>query len=90
LARQEFDAAIAYYNSREPQLGSEFAEEVEAAISRMLQFPLAAPVFRRDTRRILVDRFPYGIIYRVQSDTITIVAIMHLSRNPEYWTRRKT
>ena len=30
-------------------------------------------------------RFPYGLIYRIQSDRVVIVAVMHLKRRPFYW-----
>jgi toxin ParE1/3/4 len=40
-------------------------------------------------RRCLVHRFPYGIIYAVEDDTIYVAAIMHLRRQPGYWERRR-
>ncbi len=40
-ARTDVAGAIAYYNSEEPGLGSEFAAEVRKTIERMLKFPNA-------------------------------------------------
>jgi len=40
-------------------------------------------------RRCLVHRFPYGIIYAIENDTIYIAAVMHLRREPGYWERHR-
>ncbi|HIP58812.1 MAG TPA: hypothetical protein EYH01_00115 [Campylobacterales bacterium] len=42
----------------------------------------------KSTRRCLVNRFPFGLVYRIEGDTIVIVAVMHLSRKPDYWYSR--
>jgi plasmid stabilization system protein ParE len=40
------------------------------------------------TRRYLVHRFPYGVVYRVSRQIIQIIAVMHLRRHPDYWRGR--
>jgi len=35
-----------------------------------------------------VFRFPYALLYRVEADTITILAVMHMHRRPGYWEQR--
>ena len=44
---------------------------------------------REDVRRSLVGRFPYQVVYRLQPNEITIVAVAHMKRRPGYWTRRR-
>ena len=87
-ARLEFAAAIAYYNEQSEGLGYEFAAEVTRTLERIVQFPEAWPKLSRRTRRCRMNRFPYGLIYQVTEDTYLIVAVMHLSRNPETWKSR--
>ena len=41
-----------------------------------------------DVRRCLVRRFPYGIIYGIEEDTIVVVSFAHLHRKPFYWIER--
>jgi len=40
------------------------------------------------TRRILLRRFPYQIVYRLKPDGIVVVAVAHLKRRPGYWKSR--
>jgi hypothetical protein len=47
-ARSELAEAIDYYDSREPGLGSQFAEEVKRTLQRILQYPGAwTPLSKR-------------------------------------------
>jgi toxin ParE1/3/4 len=81
-------AAISYYNDQSEGLGFEFAAEVNRTQERILQYPEAWPKLSKRTRRCRTNRFPYGLIYQVREDSILIVAVMHLSRNPETWKNR--
>lgn len=46
-----------------------------------------AEVFQ-ELRVALVRRFPYAIVYRVDEDQITVVAVYHSRRDPRSWQRR--
>jgi len=39
-------------------------------------------------RRSLLARFPYGIIFGLDGDTVVVVAVAHLHREPRYWADR--
>lgn len=88
VAKSELDDAVEYYNRERPGLGYELVWEVFFAIDRIRQFPKAWQVFYEDARRCLVRRFPYGIVYVCEQDTIIILAIAHLHRKPDYWSER--
>ena len=87
-AQAELAEAIAYYDSQEPGLGSRFAEEIKRAIGRVLQYPEAWSPLSKRTRRCLVNKFPYGIIYQMRGDVLLIIAVMHLHREPRTWTSK--
>jgi len=87
-AETEFDRAIEYYEDARSGLGLEFAQEVYVAITRVIQFPDAWPPMSKNTRRCLVSRFPFGIIYQVKSDYVRIIAVADLRRRPNYWRDR--
>jgi len=88
-AETELDKAVAYYEDCRRGLGLEFAKEVYAAIARIIQFPEAWSPMSKNTRRCLVNRFPYGIIYTVKSDHIQVIAVADLRRRPGYWRSRE-
>jgi plasmid stabilization system protein ParE len=87
-AETEFDAAVAYYEEQQQGLGLDLAREVYRAIARVMCFPNASPVLSKNSRRCLVNRFPYGVIYQVKGDALRIIAVAHLHRKPDYWEQR--
>lgn len=87
-AREELRDAIRYYEKEEAGLGGEFLSEVRAAVELVLANPGAAPAFEAGTRRKLLARFPYSIIYLHESGRTEIIAIVHHRREPGYWTER--
>ena len=87
-AEAEFDETVRYYEGCQAGLGLEFAEEVYAAIARISEYPEAWSEMSRNTRRCLVNRFPYGVIFQVKGDRLRIVAIANLHRRPDYWKNR--
>jgi hypothetical protein len=40
------------------------------------------------TRRYLLKRYPYAVIYRELDDLIWVVAVAHGKRRPGYWKSR--
>ena len=87
-AHVEFDKAVEYYEERQFGLGLEFAEEVYAGIARIIKYPDASTPMSKNTRRCLISRFPYGIIYQVKTGDVRIIAIANLQRRPGYWNKR--
>jgi plasmid stabilization system protein ParE len=89
LAQKELDDAVNYYNRESAGLGYEFLSEVFTTIDRIIEYPNAWQKFLKETRRCLLRRFPYGIVYIVEDDTLVIFAVAHTHRNPDYWIDRK-
>ena len=87
-AKDEFTEAISYYNAQSEGLGYEFAAEVKRTLERIVQYPDAWSKLSNRTRRCRTNRFPYGVIYQVRKETLLIVAVMHLSKEPESWKSR--
>lgn len=87
-AELELNQAVDYYNNCQPSLGLEFSKEVYISIQNILAYPQAWTQLSKNTRRCLVNRFPFGVIYQVTKNGIYIIAIMHLNRKPDYWQQR--
>jgi hypothetical protein len=89
LVEAEFDRAVAYYENCRDGLGVEFAQEVYATIDRIIQYPEVWSPMSKNTRRCLVSRFPFGIIYQIKSNSIRIIAVADLRRRPNFWLNRE-
>jgi len=87
-ALEEAEAAARWYAERSVSAASGFSEEIDAAEAAIVEFPDAWPLFDHGTRRYLLRRYPFSIIYRVESRRILIVAVAHGHRRPAYWKSR--
>jgi hypothetical protein len=90
FASIELAESIRWYESKCVGLGGELLGEVGKTIDRLTQNPETGHPISLDqkTRRLLVSRFPYQVVYRLRPDEVVIVALAHLKRRPGYWTRR--
>jgi hypothetical protein len=87
-AEAEFDKTVEYYEQLQLGLGIEFAEEIYATITRIIQYPDGWSALSKNSRRCLVNRFPYGVVYQIKSRSLRIIAVAHLHRRPGYWKER--
>jgi toxin ParE1/3/4 len=91
-AAEEYLAATQHYlEHASPFVATAFVAEVEAAIQTLLDAPTRwAAIEGSQIRRYLLTRFPYSIYYRwdVETDRLSIYAVMHSSRRQGYWRDR--
>jgi len=87
-ASQELDDATRYYEIEHPGLGVRFREEVRKAVKRISEYPEAWSVERGDVRKCILHRFPYKLLYSIETDHIFIIAVAHQHRKPDYWVER--
>jgi toxin ParE1/3/4 len=76
-ARAEFERSALFYNGKFPDLGLEFATEVQATVAFAFSHPEAGSPVSDGFRRIIVRRFPYSVVYRSKGDRIYIIAVAH-------------
>ncbi len=87
-AQQEIDDAFAWYESQSLGLGVRFLDDFDRSIRRIVVYPLSCEEIEPGLRRCLLSRFPFGIIYGIDGDTIVVLAVAHLHREPRYWIDR--
>ena len=93
-ARVELGEILEYYAAQQPGLDAEFLAEFEHSSRQLGQFPEIGPVAGglmtsvRRSRRLIMRRFPYLLIYSLAPASLTIVAIAHQSRRPGFWRNR--
>ena len=71
-----------------PVLAERFVMEADAAVARISDNAMQFPVVLRDVRRARLSRFPYGLFFRLDGDTVHVIACFHASRNPRRWHQR--
>lgn len=59
----EMDAAFAYYEQRQPGLGTDFLRACDASFSAVSRMPLGYREVRSRVRRALLRRFPYMVFF---------------------------
>jgi len=88
-AEWEMVQAAQYYEAQVPNLGYDFLSEINRAVNSIEDHPEAALKVKGSIRRRIIRRFPYAILYQVDTTEIVVLAIMHQHRNPDYWHHRK-
>ena len=84
----DIEAAFDWYEHEQPGLGLEFLDELRVAYDRIVDRPFKYPQLRLNTRRALLERFPYAVFFAVEDDVIVVLTVLHTSRNPAEWQRR--
>ena len=87
-AAAEYAEAVEFYEEHAPGLGREFFDEVQRVLELIAETPGLGSPFDDPYRRAYCRRFPFGVVYREDGDTLWVLAVMHLRRQPGYWKER--
>ncbi len=87
-ASEEIVETAAYYDGEVPGLGNGFIVEVERIVGILRDQPKIGQRIEKEFRRILLARFPYSLIYRIEPERILVVTVAHQHRRPGYWQER--
>lgn len=88
VAESEVDDGFEYYQLQYDGLGFEFIDELRNAINRIVANPNAWQKNSPRTRKCLLHRFPYGVVYQIRTESILVVAVACNHRKPNYWVGR--
>ncbi|MDX2038310.1 MAG: type II toxin-antitoxin system RelE/ParE family toxin [Isosphaeraceae bacterium] len=86
-AETDFDSAADWYE-QQAGLGTAFTLRVRDVLARIGGMPELHAVLSHGLRRARVDGFPYCVYYRVGSERVEVVAILHARRDPSIWMNR--
>jgi plasmid stabilization system protein ParE len=87
-AEEDLADARAWYERKREGLGERFVLAVEAALDHIRRAPQGATEVYPEVRRVVVQRFPYGVFYRIDPDQIAVLAVYHSRRDPRGWQAR--
>ena len=85
----DVESAFAWYENERTGLGLGFLGELRAAYDRIAGGPLGYQALRSGIRRALLRRFPYAVYFVIEGDAVVVIAVLHASRDPADWQRRR-
>lgn len=80
--------AFSWYEDKRQGLGYDFLLQVDAGLRFIERNPEICPPEYKGTRKYLVKRFPYKIIYWVEKEKIIILAVIHGKKSPNLTKKR--
>jgi toxin ParE1/3/4 len=86
-AQAEMREAYAWYEEREPGLGSDFMRCIDACLQLIRRHPEIFPATHKNIRQGVVRRFPCSIFYISAKEKIVVLSIFHSLREPKRWQR---
>ena len=86
--RRDFDESFDWYAERSALAAERLVRAVDVTLNRIAASPEQFTLVDRLHRECIVKRFPFRIIYRVDSSRIIVVAVAHAKRRPNFWQHR--
>lgn len=87
-AEADIANATFWYEARVEGLGADFLRAVDIALAEIGRQPDRFPRVHRECRQALLRRFPYAVFFVTGADLTSVIACMHLRRDPGTWQRR--
>lgn len=75
------DAQIAYIAQDNPLAAITQGDRIAEQVNMLLQHPeMGRPGRKKGTRELVISRTPFVVVYRIQSDTIQVIRLLHSSQ----------
>ena len=87
-AEDDVEDAAEFYELQQPGLGEAFLHALDACFARVQRHPSAFGLSEPGVRTAFLQRFPYGVRFRLTTERIEIIAVWHQRRDPAGWTQR--
>lgn len=88
FAQREASVAFEWYRQRSPAAAAKFKLELAVAYEAIEKKPAGHPDYLRGTKRYLLHKFPYLVVFKEVSGSLFVFAVAHGSRKPGYWSNR--
>jgi plasmid stabilization system protein ParE len=83
LAENDLKTALNYYFDISPKLEKRFLSNIDKQFNNILKSPNLYQYETETSQKVIMDAFPYIIIYEQYEDIIMILAIFHTKQNPK-------
>ncbi|MBF0168965.1 MAG: type II toxin-antitoxin system RelE/ParE family toxin [Alphaproteobacteria bacterium] len=77
-AKANLDSQLDYIAETNPWAAIELGDAIEAAVSRLADFPESARPGRvRGTRELVISKTPFIAVYRIEKSALLILRLLH-------------
>jgi plasmid stabilization system protein ParE len=87
-AQEERLEAVRFYRAANVEAARSFARAFKHELALLKERPWIGTPYLEGTRRKVFPHFPYSLVYPLEENLITVHAVPHHSRDPEYWLER--
>jgi hypothetical protein len=90
-ALQDIQNATEWYNDQLEGLGTQFQKHVKIYINSLKKKAPLYSIRYGDVRCMLLKKFPFMIHYIIDEKQylVEVFAVIHTSRNPEIWAKKR-
>jgi len=79
---EDLAEVVDYYFQRGFDLPGRFRADVKGALELTLRFPFMGSTIFGDYRHVVLQVFPYMVVYRVAGPVVRVLAVVHARRDP--------
>jgi len=79
MAKDAYD----WYEEQKIGLGDLFLAELSRCYSKLEKNPLHYQKLKNNYRHLVLDKFPYVLVFEIIGDEVIIFAVFHTARNPK-------
>lgn len=84
----DIEETFLWYQAISLRLRDRFEAQLITALAEINLNPFAWHLLNDKARCKKIKRFPYLVVFAIQNDLITVVAVIHEKRNPGVWKKR--
>ena len=84
-AEAEIDQAAGWYHRQSLRAAANFRAVVDQALETIEFNPEQYQVVYGETRRVLLDEYPYALFYIVTDTQVSVVSCFHTARDSSLW-----
>lgn len=81
-------AGYGWYLQHSARAADGFFAELERAVQLILEGPLRWALHVHGTRRLVLTKYPYSVVYKTTAGVVVVYAFAHAKRRPGYWKGR--
>ena len=79
---------VYYYTFCGENLGEYFLNSYDHVVAKIKEKLLVFRQVRKNTRRALMNKFPYTVTFTILGEDLHIICVLHHKRKPKLWQQR--